>query len=102
MHNREEILPVIERLMAENNTDVSFASDIETLFIDLDNEIGLNFELVDVGDGFIEYRYFSKKINKGIIWHGEVLFPEDASQMADFIIATEKGIVEFEAKLPQL
>jgi len=104
---KQELQKKIKKIIIkkfDNECDFTSDSDMDLLFCDIEQDGLMDFTVNGRGDfGGTDYwlqtEYYSKKLQKTIIWSHDTGSFDDIEEVADFIINTTKEIRAFEKKL---
>lgn len=101
---KKEILEAIKLIEKKNKVKYDLRSDEDTnqLFFELSQKIDIPFEIYarsTEDDYWLQCEYYSRKLQKTIIWSHDVGNFDDTKEVADYIIHITREVKEFESKL---
>jgi hypothetical protein len=97
---KEKILKAIEDI--DTKFDLTSDFDTDMLFHEIDQKIGLSFDIDEHAtqdDSWLECFYHSNKLGKTILWDSEVGNFDDYDEVADYIIRITQEIKDFESSI---
>lgn len=109
MKTKKELLKIIKKIEKKNGVkyDLRDDNDADLLFADLKQAGVMDFGVYGRGDFggsdyWLQAEYYSKKLQRTVIWDHDVGNFDDIDEVADFIIHTSKELVAFEKKLKKI